>query len=1066
MNLEKLHLPNWKNWKVTLLLLALLLQGTNSIQAAVKNNFTEKNPLKTKIRQKQNTVITGVVTTENSNETLPGVNVVVKGTKQNTVTDFDGKYSIVVNDTDAVMVFSSIGFAEKEVRVGSQKVLNVKLTPSTNKLDEVVVVGYGSVKRSKVLGAVSSVSLKEANSRTYNSTAELLQGTVSGVTVINNGGDPTAAPTINIRGIGSLNGEAPLLVLDGVVYNGSFNNINASDIESISVLKDAAAAIYGARASGGVILVTTKRGSANKTRLNVEYQSGLQQVAKKLVALTANEYADAINLATDNAGKPRITEFATTNLAARTTNTDWMKEIFRIGEVKNLAVSLEGGSEKANFFLSGGYRRNEGILLNTYFERYTGRINSSFKLTPSLTVGESLNYSLTNGQSGKTSDAYTGAILTALLYTPSATVYRQDGSGLYGGTPERNPSAYGDLINPVAYLNRLDVKNPISNILINPYAEWKITKSLTFRSNWSYNYTQNNLKQFVTKVPEIGKPNSSNQLIQTSNTATDLLSEQTLSFDKKFGSNHELRALFSYNFQQIKSEYYGFEASGFDNEDPSQRYLINAKTILSRGGGAAEDNLLSYVGRLNYSYKDKYLLTGIIRRDGTSRLSAANRWEVYPSVSLGWIVTEESFMKSLVPVLSNLKFRASWGEIGNLRGAPVNQSISLSQTTSIFGQNPITSFGFAENQISNPSLKWERSEQRNIGVDFGFFNNSFSGTVDVFVKRNRNMLFREILQGASGSSGGRIVNAGTTENRGVELGLNYKNKIGEVKVDFALNFAVLNNKIESLNKGIDSFEPENATRIRSLPISNINKIGEAVGAFYGIETDGIFQTDKEVIDYAKITTKTIVNSNGVTETITISTPIQPKAKAGDFKFKDTNNDGTIDEKDRVILGRPFPKNTFSFNTNLNYKGFDLNIFLQGVSGNSVFNAVRFSSTNANLPGYNLLAEVKNAWTPENPNATIPKLSTADENNNFGRITSFYIEDASFLRLRNVTLGYTIKEKWLNNKAKLRFYFSAQNLFTITKYSGMDPEVGLTNFGIDVGSYPLSRIYMTGVNVSF
>ncbi len=1005
------------------------------------------------ITNKQNTMtITGTVIGSDNSLPLPGVSIVIKGTNKGTTTDIDGKYTITVDGSDAVLVFSYLGYITNEVNVGQQTNINIKMSTDIKQMEEVVVVGYGSIKRSAVLGAVSSVSLKERSSRTYNSTAELLQGTVAGVTVLNNGGDPTSQPTINIRGVGSLNAETPLIVLDGVVYSGSFNNINPNDIASISVLKDAAsAAIYGARASGGVILITTKKGSNNRTHISVNYQGGLQQVAKKLVALDAAEYVDAMNRATDNAGLPRVPAFNVANEpSARTTNTVWMDEIFQIGEIQDLSLSIDGGSDKSSFFLSGGYRRGEGILLNTYANRYTARANGSYKLSSNVTIGENMTYSLTNGQSGNTTSGYTGAILSAIFYPPNATVYRQDGSGAFGGVPEKYAGSYGDVINPVAYLKRLDVNNPVTSILINPYLDWKIVKGITFRSNWAYTQIQDNVKQFNTKITEPGKIFDFNQLIQTSSSVNDLLGEQTITLDKNL-SKHNFKAVLGYTYQKTKREYYSILATGFENEDPSQRYIVNAKLVQQNGAGLAEEGIISYVGRLNYDYNNKYLFSGIVRRDGTSKLTANNRWKIYPSISVGWLVTEESFIQSLTPILTHLKLRGSWGQIGNLGSlGPYQFSVPLSPTTSLFGGAPVINYGYSERELSNPSLVWESSEQKNVGMDFGFLKNNWSGSVDAFVKTNKDMLVRDQLPGVAGTPLGRIINSGNVENKGIEASLNYKNNIGSTQFDFSINFAVLDNKIVSIKDNLTTLEPLNAPRVRSLPLSNIYAVGSPVGAFYGFQTDGLFQTDAEA--------KAYVNASG--------TAYQGAAKAGDFKFKDTNGDGVINNNDRVVLGNPFPKNTFSFNANIKYKAVDFNIFLQGVSGNKIFNAVKYTGVNASFPGYNLLADAKDAWTPENPTATIPKLSASDPNNNFGRITDFYIEDASFLRLKNISIGYTVNEKLLNSKATLRFYVSCQNLFTLTKYSGMDPEVGLTNFGVDLGRYPLSRIYMSGLNVTF
>ena len=1019
----------------------------------VNNNIVIKKLPKVSNADQNKISISGTVYGGNDGMPLPGVGIKDKGSDAATTTDFDGTFKIEINASEAILVFSYVGYVDQEVKVTqADKNITIKLVADMKQLQEVVVMGYGSVKKNEVLGSVGSVSMKETSSRTYNSAAELLQGTVAGVTVLSNGGDPTAEPTINIRGIGSLNAETPLIVLDGIIYSGSLNTLNPNDIASISVLKDAAsAAIYGARASGGVILITSKKGTSERINVNVNYQGGFQNVAKKLDVLNAAEYADAMNLARDNAGMPRIPAFDPAfEPTARTTKTNWMDEIFHTGEIQDLSLSINGKTEKSNFFVSGSYRKNEGILLNTFGERYTARANSSFKLAPNFTIGENLSYSLTNGQSANTSSGYTGAILAAIFYPPNATIYREDGSGQFGGVPEKYIGSYGDVINPVAYLKRLDNRNPVSTILINPYAEWEIIKGLKVKTNWGYTRIQDNAKDFAVKIKEPGKIFDFNRLTQKSVTTTDLLGEQTISYEKSLGK-HNFKALAGYTYQETKREFYTIEGTGFDNEDPSQRYLLNAKLIQQTAAGLSDEIISSYVGRLNYDFNQKYLFSGIIRRDGTSKLLSANRWKVYPSVSAGWLISEEEFMKNISPIVSNLKLRASWGQIGNLGNlGPYQFSVPLNQTQALIGSTPVINYGYAEGELSNPNLKWESSEQTNIGLDFTMLNNTLTGSVDAYVKKNKDMLVRDQLPGVSGTPQGRIVNSGDVENKGIEASLTYQKTRGEFKFDVTANAAFLSNKIVSIKDGLTSLEPLNISRVRSLPLANIYQVGSPVGAYYGYATDGLFQSTAEA--------KAYVNSSGAV--------YQPNAVAGDIKFKDVNGDGVINNSDRVVLGNPFPKTTYSLNANFRYKGFDMNIFFNAVAGNKIFNAVKYTGLNASFPGYNLLADSKNAWSPTNTDTNIPVLSSTDNNNNFGRISDFYIEDASFIRLKNVSIGYTVKENWLNGKAKLRFFISGQNLFTITNYSGMDPEVGLNNFGLDLGKYPLSRIYMTGVNATF
>jgi TonB-linked SusC/RagA family outer membrane protein len=1020
----------------------------NSVLAPAGLEYAVANKnivIRKKVHVAQDVDIKGTVTSD-AGEALPGASVIVKGTSIGTTTDADGSFALRVPD-DGVLVVSFIGFTVYEEAVGNKVFFEIKLTADATQLQDIVVVGYGSAKKSEVLGAVSTVSTREVSSRNYNTAAELMQGTVPGVTVMNNGGDPTATPDIKIRGIGSLNVENPLIVLDGVIYSGSISMINPNEVESMTVLKDAAtAAIYGARASAGVILINTKKGNSSG-HVEVNYQQGFQQVAKKLEALNAAERADAANLATDNAGLDRIPAFdATLNPNSRISKTNWMDEIFRTGIINNLDVSMGGGNQKSNYFISGSYRRNEGILLNTDAQRYTARINSSHEILKGVRIGENLSYSFWNGQTGNTSSAYTGAIMAALYYPANATVYREDGSGRFGGVPDEYSNAYGDLINPVAYLKRLDVDNPTSTLLINPYLEVDILKGLKFRSNWGLTQNRLDAKQFNVKILETGKIFDFNELYETSTNEDIFLTEQTLSYDKTLGDNHHFSILAGTTYQRNKVESFSVKGTDFDKEDDQYRYLINAKTIQVLSSGGQEQIILSYLARANYNYKGKYLLTAVVRRDGTSKLLSSNRWETYPSVSVGWNIVQESFLQD-VNIISDLKLRASWGVNGNLGSLPEYPfAIGLTRTRAWLGQDPQLTYGYAETAISNPDLKWESSEQQNIGLDFGLLEGQLTGSLDVFKKTNSDMLFKKVLPGTAGAPDGQWINGGEVVNRGFELGVTYRKNRGDLTYDVTANVSHVKNKIEFIT---DDNKFQNAgPAVRTMPQANINQVGSAYGSFYGYKTAGIFKSNEEAVNY--------VNADGKR--------YQPSAVAGDFKFIDSNTDGTIDNADRVVLGNPMPSLTYSLNGNLAYKGFDLNIFFQGVHGNSIFNSARALGLNAGY-GYNLLAESRNAWSPENPDATIPRLSMKDPNNNWTRISDFFIEDGSFLRLKSVTLGYTLQNELLN-RVKVRLYVTAQNLFTITDYSGMDPEVGIANYGVDTGMYPLSRVFLAGINLKF
>jgi TonB-linked SusC/RagA family outer membrane protein len=993
--------------------------------------------------------VTGAVHDEDGSP-IPGANVVVKGTTHGTSTDENGHFLLDV-EGKSILVVSYMGYISQEIVVENSNPLKITMKGDAKNLNEVVVIGYGSKRRDEVVGAVSTVPVKDIKSRNYGNTAEVLQGTVPGVTVMSNGGSPTSSPTFKIRGIGSINDENPLLVVDGVIYNGSFNSINPRDIDNISVLKDASAAVYGARASGGVVLITTKKGSKGAPRASINYQQGFQQTGKRLEALNAGEFADVVNkvraegnLSPDPAFDPN--QFPD----ARTTKTNWMDEIFQTGRTYDFTGSISGGSDRASFFASGGYRHNEGVLLNSYASRLSARINSTFKLTDNITIGENFSFSQRNGRSGNTSSAQEGSILTAIFYPPNATVYREDGSGKFGGVPDQYPGSYGDVINPVANLKRLDVNNPVTETLLNPYLEWNIIPGLKFRSNWSYTRIKNDMKQFFPKVLEPGKIFNYNELTQSSSTFTSMLSEQTMQYEPNLGSDHSLNILVGHTFEKWMNESFTVTATGFDNESENLRYLSNSTqpiAIGKYGGNGYETVLESYLGRASYSYKKKYLLDAIIRRDGTSKLTSGNRWEWYPSVAAGWVLKRERFLEN-ADYISNLKLRASWGRIGNL-GVLGNYAFSmpLSKTQGLLGQSTTIVPGYAETQLSNPNLRWEISEQKNVGVDFSFFKNKLSGTVDMFIKENSQMQLTQNLPGLAGTPGGQTINAGVMQNKGIELGLGYRSEVGEVKYSITANAAFLKNRVKELYDGTPSYQT--GTSVRGLPLPNIVRRGDPFSSFYGYQTQGLFNSQEEIDSY--------VGPEG--------NKIQPNAKPGDIRFADTNGDGTIGAADQDVLGNAFPKITYSLDGGLAYKSFDFNVFFQGVSGNKVFNAVKYTGLNAAFPGYNLLAEIKNAWTPENTNTDVPRVSYTDANNNFGRMSDFYIEDGSYIRLKSITLGYTLPATMLKGMQP-RIFVTGQNLFTISKYSGMDPEVGLGSQGLDLGLYPVAKTFMFGIDINF
>ncbi|AEV99843.1 TonB-dependent receptor [Niastella koreensis GR20-10] len=994
-------------------------------------------------------VFTGTVTDDAA--PLSGVTLTIKGTTVGTQTDSKGAFRLEADGETITVIVSYVGYAIKEVILKAGAPNFIKLEPEETQLNTVVVVGYGTQKRGTFSGAQTDVKLDKVASRSVHNFTELLQGKAPGVIVQNEGGDPTSLPSVSIRGLGGINGEKVLYVVDGVVTDG-VPVVNPNEIENISVLKDASAAIYGARASGGVILITTKKGKSGAASITVDAKYGAQKAWRKLQPLNAKEYADMMNLAADNAGKPRSPAFdATTYPDGQITRTNWMDDIFRTGHINDYNVNINGGSDKSKYFMGFGYRKAEGTLLNTYTERYNFRLNSDHQLKPWLKVGENLQYTFTNGNGANTQSAYTGAILSAIFYPPSVAPYNADGT--YAGLPATYAGSYGDVINPVAYLNRLDYKNPVNGILINPYVDIKLHRNLTFRSNFALTKSFSTAREFDTRVLEIGKIFDFNQLSISNDNYTNLLAEQTLTYNKEFGEHH-VTAVAGYVYQHELAEGAYAQAQDFTDERVVYRYFQNANDIFKPQSYKTEKALVSYLARVNYDYQEKYLLTLLGRRDGTSLVAKGNKFANYYAVTGGWVISREAFMHG-INWLNNLKLRTSYGLLGNLGSLPANSvNVPMQPTTAYMGQDPAQVYGYAEDAISNLNMKWAQSRQYNVGADVAVLDNRLSLNADYFIKNTENMLYRRPPASTNGVNYGKWDNVGEAQDKGIELGINYNgNPKAAFQYSIGATITKVSNKLVSLTDNITTVSTADIN-IRSTLAPVIMQVGSPLWSYYVVPTAGIFKTQDEVNNYK--------NKNGAL--------IQPNAKPGDLKFVDVSGNGKIDDSDRVIRKGNYPNFTYGFSFNASYKNFDLNFFVQGVQGNKIFNGLKYLAMQAGASGqnYNMLHDVVNAWTPENPNAAIPRVSLTDANGNFSTVSDWYLDNGSYARIKNVTLGYTLPGK-LTNRVKintLRVYVTANNLVTITKYKGFDPEVGMNEYGIDKGRYPQARSVFVGVNVNF
>ena len=994
-------------------------------------------------------VFTGTITDESG--PLPGVTLTIKGTSVGTQTDAKGTFRIEADGESIIITTSYVGYITKEVTLKAGVSNLIRLELEEAQLNTVVVVGYGTQKRATFSGAQTDVKLDKVASRSVNNFTEMLQGKAPGVIVQNEGGDPTALPKVDIRGLGGINGEKVLYVVDGVVSDVT-PVLNPSEIDNISVLKDASAAIYGARASGGVILITTKKGRAGAASITLDAKYGTQKVWRKLQPLNAEEYADMMNLAADNAGKSRLPAFnATTYPDGQISKTNWMDDIFRTGHINDYNVNINGGSDKSKYFMGFGYRKAEGVLLNTYAERYNFRLNSDHQLKPWLKVGENLQYTYTNGNGANTQSAYTGAILSAIFYPPSVAPYNADGT--YAGLPALYSGNYGDVINPVAYLNRLDYKKPVNGILINPYVDIKLHRDLTFRSNFALNKSFSTSKEFNMRVLEIGKIFDFNQLAIGNDNYSNLLAEQTLTYNKAFGEHH-ITAVAGYVYQHEQWEGSYAQAQNFTDERVVLRYFQNANSIFKPESYKKERATVSYLARVNYDYREKYLLTLLGRRDGSSLVATKNKFESYYAATAGWVISSEAFMHG-INWLNNLKLRTSYGLLGNLGSLPVNfVNVPLEPTTAYLGQDPNQIYGYAENAISNPDMKWANSSQYNIGADVAVLDNRLSLNADYFIKNTGEMLYQLPPASTNGVRYGRWANVGKAQDKGIELGINYRgNSKAAFQYSIGATVTKVSNKLISLTDNYKTVSTADIN-IRSTLTPVLMRIGDPLFSYSVVPTDGLFKSQDEVNNYK--------NKNG--------NLIQPNAKPGDLKFVDVSGNGKIDDSDRVVQKGAYPNFTFGFSFNASYKNFDLNIFVQGVRGNKIFNGLKYLAMQAGVSGqnYNMLEDVKNAWTPDNVNAGIPRLSLSDPNGNYSTTSDWYLEDGSYTRIKNVTLGYTLpgtltKRVGLNT---LRVYVTANNLITITDYNGFDPEVGMSTYGIDTGRYPQARSVFVGVNVNF
>jgi TonB-linked SusC/RagA family outer membrane protein len=1003
-------------------------------------------------------VLSGVVHDKTDGKPLPGVSIIIKGTNSGTLSNADGTFRIEMPSDTGTLLARMVGYTTNENQFKGPSVFNIDLTTDSVNLNEVVIIGYGETRKKDLSTAVTTLDLASQKSRPT-SAIGMLQGQMPGVSVSSDGGDPLAETTIVVRGKGSRYEDEILYVVDGVAGA----PFNTEDVESITVLKDAAsAAIYGAHVgSGGVFIVTTKKAHAGKAKISANVYHGVQSAWKIPHALTAEEY----NMVTRDAATagngtiPGVVDSATYPYG-QTTRTDWTSKIFRVAKIDHYAVSISGGSENLKAFGSFEYDNKEGILLNTYARNLGAKLDVEYKVNKKLTVSETANFKYSNGQGDINTYSHTGVIIAAMFMPSSAPVYEDDGS--YCGTvPEKYSDlgiagGYGEVQNPVATLLRLDQYRPEQTIFSTSALTYKPFTFLTLKSSLSARNKQSRYQDFVSKVTEIGKTNLTNSRTMQSSWGNYWLWENTATFSHTFALKHNVNAVFGYSEGKENYRYFDLTAYGFGNESTSTRSLDNATdwSTTSPSETFWEDAQISSFGRLSYSFDDRYFATLSCRYDATSKLPKAHNSGIFPAASAAWKLSSEPFFTNKIDAISLVKFRASWGQIGNVAAVDHyagNVALSDDAAVTYLGNNAQTQIsGVGLNTLANPDLKWETSQQTDFGADLAFFKDHLNLSVDYFIKKTINMIDELNEPSVAGVATNPLGNVGNTKNTGLELTLDYNGKIGKVGFNVGANFTSLKNLVTSL-KGEEYIA--HTDEIRGLTMLR-STVGQPWHSFYVVQADGIFQDQTQINNYT---------FNG--------TLIQPNAKPGDLKFKDVSGpegtpDGIINDYDKVYSGSYAPKETYGFHLGFDYKGFDLGAQFQGIAGNKIFNGFKLM-TMEGTQGWNMSKDILNSWT-YNKSSDIARVTNSDENKNYGTASTYFIQDGSYLRLKNITLGYTLPKSILSkikfDGATLRVYCSSENVFTWTKYKGMDPEVG--NNGVDGGRYPVSRMFNVGANVNF
>ncbi|MEM9000128.1 MAG: TonB-dependent receptor [Bacteroidota bacterium] len=1021
------------------------------------------------------TTISGTVT-DGDGAPLPGANVVVRGTTNGTQTDFDGNYTITA-DANATLVFSYIGFATQEVAVNGQTTVNVSLQEDTNNLDEVVVLGYSTQTRGDLTGSVASVDLSEATKAPIVNAAEALEGRVSGVSIIN-AGAPGSSPTIRIRGFGSTNGNDPLFIIDGVqTTDGSIlNTIDPGDIAQMNVLKDGAASIYGARASNGVVIITTKSGSYNqdKASISLDMYTGFSRATNLPSVLNAQQHGEMIFNSISNDGltpsHPQYGDGASPVVPSSiigapvpvTTRSggNWLDDVFETAPTQSVSLTMDNGNESAKYSVTLSYLNREGTQLESFFRRGLARVNSEFKVGEKIRIGEHINISYANSSTPKNPVSSFGnnPVLLAQRNSPLLPVRADDGS--FAGTYD-NALGLSNPTNPVADLIRAsDDYYRTIRILGDVYASYEIIDGLTAKTSIGGDIELAHSRRFLPTNPEHSEARSTNQLTESDADVYNWIWTNTLNYNKVF-DKHSVNALFGIEAVETRNKQKTISVTDFLFEDPDF-YLLDRGSGDPVFGFVGDDttSLYSLFGSVNYSYDSKYFLTATLRRDTSSNFEGDNRKDTFPAFSAGWLVSDEDWFGD--NFVNRLKLKGSWGELGNQAVPVANPTVTTSninpgQSNYVFSGSGTPTTGAIVSAVGNGDLTWETSESLNFGVELGFLDNRLNFGIEYFEITTNDLIAQDFttIPTTGPDASAPFVNLGNVENTGFDITLSYQDQTDSgFSYGIDVNVSTYDNEVTDL---INEIQFGN-TGFRGGAVT-ATQVGQPISSFYGFDVIDIFSSEAEVN----------------------AAPSQGFENASDgvgrFRYRDVNGDNVINDEDRTFIGSPHPDFTYGINLSFAYKGWDLSAFFSGVEGKDAYNYTKIFTDFPTFFNGNRSTRVLDSWTPENTNAVLPALSGSITNNETSP-NSYFVEDASYLRLKNLQIGYTLPDTILDKLGieNIRLYFQASNLFTITDYNGLDPEVpiivgnnGATDNltqGVDVSAFPLAQIFTFGTNFKF